>query len=433
MSAPNGKLAANRPVGIDGLAPPVADRPEPPPPSLWKRTLTIMFVAQLMTAVGFSSINPFLPLYVQELGSSSGLGVEILVALVFSAQAFTMMFASPIWGNLADRYGRKLMVVRAMLGGAVLLLLMAFVRSAEQLVALRAVQGLVTGTITATNALVASDAPRERVGYAMGMLGVGSGLGVALGPLVGGAVADLLGYREAFYVTAVMLFCAGLLVLGGVHEEHMRDMDPSHSGPTAVARWKHALTEAGMLVIYLVRFLTQLGQMMIVPILPLFLATLLLDTSRLNTVTGVVTGVSAAATILSAIYLGRLGDRIGHRTVLVSCTLIAAALYWPMSGVLDSTQLLVLYALVGAALGGVVPSIPALVARYSRPGEEGTVYGLENSIRSGARFLAPLIGVWIALQFGLPMTFVATALCFGLAGILAVAGLARHPGRLSYT
>ncbi|HLF80559.1 MAG TPA: MFS transporter, partial [Anaerolineales bacterium] len=178
----------------------------------WQRTLYIVFFAQLMTAVGFSSIFPFLPLYVESLGTSTSLSLELLAGLVFSAQAFTMMLASPIWGALADRYGRKVMVERAAFGGAVLLLMMAYVRSAEQLVALRAIQGFVTGTLAASNALVAASVPRERTGYAMGLLQTALGTGVAVGPLIGGAAADAFGYRAAFYLTAALLFLAGLLV-----------------------------------------------------------------------------------------------------------------------------------------------------------------------------------------------------------------------------
>ncbi|MBE0699072.1 MAG: MFS transporter, partial [Anaerolineaceae bacterium] len=136
----------------------------------WQRTLYIMFTAQLLTAIGFSSIFPFFPLYVKQLGSSLGISLELLAGLVFSSQAFTMMIAAPIWGALADRYGRKLMVERAMFGGSFILLLMALVTSAEQLVLLRAIQGLVTGTVSAGNALVASVTPREHAGYGMGLL-----------------------------------------------------------------------------------------------------------------------------------------------------------------------------------------------------------------------------------------------------------------------
>ncbi|HZW03256.1 MAG TPA: MFS transporter, partial [Anaerolineaceae bacterium] len=134
----------------------------------WQRTLFIMFFAQTVTSVGFSSIFPFLPLYVADLGATSNLSIEVLSGLVFSSQAVTMAIASPVWGMIADRVGRKIMVERALFSGALLLLLMAFVRSAEELVVLRAVQGLTTGVISATYALIAAEVPREHTGYAMG-------------------------------------------------------------------------------------------------------------------------------------------------------------------------------------------------------------------------------------------------------------------------
>ncbi|MCK4976131.1 MAG: MFS transporter, partial [Anaerolineales bacterium] len=138
------------------------------PDNRWQRTLYIIFFAQLVTAVGFSSIFPFLPLYVESLGTVTNLSVEFLAGMVYSAQAFTMMIASPIWGALADRYGRKLMVERSMFGGSIIILLMAFVSSAEQLVFLRAIQGLITGTMAAASALVAATVPRQRLGFSMG-------------------------------------------------------------------------------------------------------------------------------------------------------------------------------------------------------------------------------------------------------------------------
>jgi DHA1 family multidrug resistance protein-like MFS transporter len=386
-----------------------------------------MFVAQLMTAVGFSSIGPFLPLYVKELGSSTGQSVELLVALVFSAQAFTMMLASPIWGHIADRYSRKLMVERAMFGGALMLFLMGFARTGEQLVALRAIQGLLTGTVAASYALVASDAPRGRVGYAMGMLSVGAGVGVALGPVIGGAVADTYGYAPAFFVTSALLVFAGLLVLTCVHEKPVQLGATRDSADSAMARPWDLLRKPGVATTYLLRFLTQMGEMMIVPILPLFVATILAPGGNLSTFTGTVTGASAAATIVSSTYLGRLGDRVGHRTVFAFCAMAAAALYWPISMIGGSTQLLVLYSLVGVALGGIVPSIPSLLAKHTEPGKEGTAFGLENSIRSAARFLAPLAGAWLASRFGLPKTFTGAAFVFALAAVVAVVGFSRHP------
>ncbi len=181
----------------------------------WMRTLWIMFVAQLLSAVGFSVIFPFLPLYVQHLGSAWHWDIKLLAGLVFSSQAFTMMVASPIWGGLADRFGRKLMVERSLFGGALVLAAMAFVRSAEELVALRALQGLITGIISAANALVAATVPRQRIGYAMGVMQLGLTGGIAVGPLLGGSPCRLPGIPVRLSRHRGPVSCSGLAGYGG--------------------------------------------------------------------------------------------------------------------------------------------------------------------------------------------------------------------------
>lgn len=384
----------------------------------WQRTLVVLFLGQLFSAVGFSVIFPFLPLYVKDLGAVSGLSIELLAGLVFSAQAFTMMLASPIWGGLADRYGRKLMVERAMFGGAVILLLMAFVRSAEELVLLRAIQGLVTGTMSAANALAASVAPRRRIGFAMGLLQVGMGSGIALGPLLGGVIADAYGYAAAFYLTAALLFLAGVLIFWGVKEDFVRQESERRVG--LVGEWRQVLGTAGIPMVYSMRFLSQLGRMVIVPVAPLFIQTLLSDASRLNTFTGLVVGISSATTTLSAVYLGRLGDRLGHRRVVIGSALAAAVLYALQTFVATGWQLLVLQALVGVAMGGIIPAISALLASLSQADHAGAVYGLDNAIDAGGRSVAPLLGSLVAMSLNLRAVFAVTAVLFLLTGLLAV-------------
>ncbi len=386
----------------------------------WQRTLYIMFVAQLLTAVGFSVIFPFLSLYVTELGSSTSLSVEFLAGAVFSAQALTMMIASPIWGAVADRYGRKLMVERAMFGGAVVMLLMGFVHSGEQLVLLRALQGMITGTVAAANALVASVAPRQRSGYAMGLLLMGQTTGIAIGPLIGGVMADAFGYQLTFILTSVLLLVGGVLVLFGVEERFTPRPETTTTRRSFWADWQHVFQADGVILAYTLRFLAYLGQVLLTPFAPLFIATLLADTSRLNTITGLVIAVSAGAGTVTAVYLGRLGDRIGHGKVLKWSALLAGLLFLPQSLVTEAWQLLVLQALAGAAVGGVIPTISALLARYTEPGEEGSVYGIDNSIVAGARAVAPLVGSVIAYWFDLRATFVATAVVFLLVALLTV-------------
>ncbi|HSV85974.1 MAG TPA: MFS transporter [Levilinea sp.] len=385
----------------------------------WQKTLYIMFFAQLMTAVGFSSIFPFLPLYVQELGAASGLSIELLSGLVFSGQAFTMMLAAPFWGSIADRYGRKLMVERALFGGAVILLLMAFARSAEELVILRALQGLITGTVAAANALVAAQAPRARAGYAMGLLTVSMGAGVALGPLLGGVIADVFSYSAAFYITSALLFLAGLVVQFGIQETFVRPEKKPGKKTSILGGWWSILTARGVGVAYSMRFTGQLAGNMILPIAPLFIQSLMVETASVNTTTGMIVGVSSATTTASAIYMGRLGDRTGHRRIIILCSLAASLFYLVHWRVTAPWQLLVLQALVGIAVGGIGPSISALLARFTYPGQEGAVFGLDNSITSGARSVAPVIGAALAYALSLRTVFLAAAALYIGLGLVA--------------
>lgn len=388
------------------------------PRAPWQQTLAILFIVQLLTAAGFASIFPFLPLYVEELGSTSGLSVEVLSGLVFSSSGAAMMIASPIWGSLADRYGRKLMIQRATFSGALLLGLMGFVRSAEELILIRIVQGFLTGVVSANSALLAAMTPRERSGYAMGMLQVALGTGLAFGPLVGGAMADAFGYRPAFYVTGALLFIGFLLVTYTVHEDFV-PLDGGRGLRAVIQGWRSVVSRQGVSVTYLMRFFSQMGRMMVIPIAPFFIQSLANDGVRLNTYVGLALGLSAGATTLSAGALGRLGDKIGHRKVLVGSLVACGLLFLPQGYVGAVWQLLALITLSGVALGGVIPAISALLANYIQPGEEGSAYGLDNSINGAGSAVAPALGGVVASGFGLPATFTATGLLLLAAAVLA--------------
>ncbi|HMQ31221.1 MAG TPA: MFS transporter [Chloroflexaceae bacterium] len=391
----------------------------------WQRTLWIMFAAQLISAVGFAVIFPFLPLYVAELGTNTGLGIEFWVGMVFSSQAITMAIASPLWGSLSDRLGHKLMVQRAMFGGAVVLLLMGFARSAEELALLRAVQGALTGTISAANALLAAEAPKERLGYAMGILQMGLWGGLSAGPMLGGVLADAYGYRMPFFLTAALLALAGLLVAFGVRGGGRPAPGARPKGQGLVAGWRAILTARGMLPTYGLRFLSSLAHTMLLPFTPLFIQTLMLGEAALGTFTGLVVGLASAAGTATAIYFGRLGDRVGHKQVLIACAAAAALLYLPQALVVAPWQLLALQVLSGAAWGGVTPALGALLARYGGGGREGAIYGLDNSLVAGARALAPVVGALVVTAFGLRGLFVATAVIYA---VVAAGAAARLPG-----
>ena len=385
-----------------------------------------MCFAQMVSMIGFSSIFPFLPLYVQSLGTVSSLSVDLCTGLVFSGQAFSMMIASPIWGALADRWGRKPMVERAMFGGAVIIALMAFARSAEELVALRMVQGLITGVMGATNALVAATVPRGRAGYAMGLMQVAMGVGLGLGPVLGGIVADAYGYQAAFYITAALLAVAGVVVWIGVEEHFVARESAGRASLQLFSAWRRIMSSSNVLLAFILRFINQMGRIIFIPILPLFVLSLIDVPDKINSFTGIVIGASSAATAIFSIYLGRLGDRSGYRRIVITGLAVTAFLFLLQAVVTAGWQLLGLQVLYGVALGGIVPGISALLAVFSRQGDEGAVYGLDNAINSGARMIGPLLGVGISAWLGVRMVFGTAALFYLIAALLAAWGLPQN-------
>ena len=368
--------------------------PPAPAASDWRRVLAVLFVAQLLTARGFSTIFPFLPNYVEHLGSSTGTPILLMVTLVFSVQALAMMVASPVWGALGDRLGRKRMVERAMYSGAITILLMAFVSSAEELVALRLLQGLTTGVMGATTSMVAAAVPRERSGYAMGLMQTGLLSGVSVGPVIGGALEYAFGYRAAFLVTAGLLLAGGLLVSVLVREHFVPPpRDARLRGLRGFGAALAAVVRTPLVApIFVVRFLAWTGRSMIIPFLPLLVSALMAGAATSGLVTGLAIGASSAMGTVSSVLLGRLGDRVGHRPVALVCAALTVVAYVPLTFVTAPAALVALYALTGASIGGVLPTLSALLARVTDKAVAGKVYGLDNSVGAAARGISPIVG-----------------------------------------
>jgi MFS transporter, DHA1 family, multidrug resistance protein len=386
----------------------------------WKRNLSAIWVGELVAIAGFSFVFPFLPYYVQELGITNLKQVEVWSGLLLVAQAIPMAVFSPIWGALADRYGRKIMVERAMFGGAIVLALMGLVQNVQQLLVLRAIQGALTGTVAAATTLVASSTPRERSGYALGLLQMAVWVGASLGPLLGGIVSDTWGYRAAFFVTGALLFIAGLLVWRLVHEDFTpvpRDETKPSSGFWYGLRV--VLRDRTLVSLFSIRTLLQLAVVTLSPVLALFVQSLVAPGTRIASLTGLISGVQAATSAAGAVTLGRAGDRLGYRQVLLTCAVAGALLYVPQFFVGNPWQLLVLQGAVGLVMSGVLASISALQAHLSPEGFQGAVYGVDASATSIANAIGPMLGATVAATMGLRAPFLLAAGGIGLAAGLA--------------
>ncbi len=384
-----------------------------------------MFFAQLLASIGFSTIFPFLPNYVEFLGVRGSGSIIFWVSAVFSVQAVAMMIASPIWGAMSDRMGRKLMVERALFGGAITVLLMAFVHSAEELTFLRLIQGLTTGVASAASSMVASSAPRNRLGYAMGMMQTASWAGASIGPMIGGVLQYFFGFRFSFVLTAVLMLAGGLLVYFGVKEEFTPPAGRRGGVGGIVGAWRDVLRTAGVPLAYFLRFSAWLGRTMLVPFLPLFIATITVDRDLAGMYTGLAIGLAAGSSTLSGVVLGRLSDRIGYKPVLVASTFACALFYVPMAYVGNVFQLIAVNVLIGFAIGGVLPAISAMLARLTPPQVAGAVYGIDNSVSAASRALAPIVSGAIVTFTSLPgetnyrTIFLVTAALFLVTAVVA--------------
>ncbi|NIF75657.1 multidrug efflux MFS transporter, partial [Burkholderia sp. Ap-962] len=177
------------------------------------------------TLVSLSMLLPFLPLYVEQLGVHSPAGIVQWSGVAFGATFFGTAITAPLWGRLADRYGRKPMLVRAALGMAVVMSLIGIAHSVAQLVALRLAAGLIGGYASASIVMVGTQAPRERAGWALGVLSTGALAGNLVGPLVGGFLPGLVGIRGTFFVGGAMIAVAAAATIGLVREDFDRRID----------------------------------------------------------------------------------------------------------------------------------------------------------------------------------------------------------------
>ncbi|GAC1400049.1 MAG: MFS transporter [Chloroflexota bacterium] len=380
----------------------------------WKRTLLVTAVAQTFSILGFSFVVPFLPLFIQQLGVHGTARVTLWAAVLSGGTAIGMALTAPVWGVLADRYGRKIMVVRAMFSAALLVGIMGLAQNVYHLLALRMLQGMFTGTVSASQAMVASQSPKDRIGFSMGMMQTSVFVGSSMGPLVGGLVAEAVGFRASFAVAGAVLFMGGVLVSIFVQEESRFAEQRGAPRPQLIAGVREALKVPALLPMIGAIFAVQFGVTVVFPILPQFVQVLQGPAGHAALATGIIFTCAGAAGAISSIAVGWVSDRVGYKSVLVSSSLIAAVLSVPQFFVSATWQLLVLRVAIGFALGAMQPAASAMIATLVPAEKRGTAYGLAGSATSLGFAAGPLTAAGVVAVSSIRTVFLTASVLLSL-------------------
>lgn len=371
----------------------------------WRRNLYALWIAQLLTIIGFSLRTPFLPFFLEDIGAETFSSQALWTGAINAGGAIVMAVAAPIWGMVADRYGRKPMVLRAMFFGACTISIMSLAQSPWHLLILRFVEGMFTGTVAASTTLIASTTPRQRRGFALGMMQMAVFSGASVGPLFGGVLADLLGFRATFLVAGLMLFTGAVIVLTQVREAFERpgrgDGDDRDRGPAL----RTLLFGGAILTMVAVMFGLRTATSAVQPIMPLYVEQLAGATGSIATLAGVTLGIAGVTSAISSVVLGRRADRAGHGRVLLFTTAAVGLLYLPLAIAQTPIQLILLNGLVGIAAGGVLPSANAVVANLTPGARRGAVFGFTASVTALGGFVGPLGGAGLAAAFDIRYVF----------------------------
>lgn len=373
----------------------------------WKRNLAVVWVGCFLTGAAFSLVMPFLPLYVEQLGVTGHSQLNMWSGLVFSITFLFSAVASPFWGGLADRKGRKLMLLRSALGMSMVMLFMGLAQNIWQFLALRALLGLLGGFVPNANALIATQIPRHKSGWALGTLSTGAVSGALLGPLMGGLMADNYGLRSVFFITSLVLFLCFVMTLFFIRESftpvskkdmlHVRQVLTSLKNPRLV------------LSLFVTTMIIQVATGSIAPILTLYVRDLAGNVSNLAFISGMIASVPGVAALISAPRLGKLGDRIGPEKILIGALVISVLLLIPMSLVQNTWQLGILRFLLGAADGALLPAVQTLLVYNSSNQISGRIFSYNQSFRDIGNVTGPLLGAAVSASYGFRTVFLVTA------------------------
>ncbi|MGX7045533.1 multidrug efflux MFS transporter [Pseudolactococcus plantarum] len=376
--------------------------------------MLIAWFGTFFTSASISLVMPFMALYVQSLGVK-GNAVELFTGLAVGISALASGLVAPIWGRLADQYGRRIMMIRASIVMTFTMSALAFVPNVWWLLAMRLLNGIFAGYIPNSTALIASQIPRDKSGYALGILSTGMIGGSLIGPSIGGFFAQLVGMKNVFLITGIVLLLVTILTIFFVQENFTPiervDLLSTREVFDRVSN-RHILYG-----LFITSFVLQLTVQSVAPILPLYIRQLNGHSGNIFMISGFIVSAVGVSEMLSSGTLGKLGDKIGSHRLIIIGLIYSLIVYIPMAFVKTPLQLGVLRFLLGFGSGALVPSVNSLLSKLTPPEGISRIFSFNQMFNNFGQVVGPLLGSAIAGYISYQAVFIATS-CFVLFNLI---------------
>lgn len=364
----------------------------------WRKNLMVCWFAVFVVSSGMSQMAPMLPLYIEHLGVHDPAAIARWSGIVFGSNFISLAIFSPIWGKFSDKYGRKSMMMRASLWLSIIMTCMGFAQDVYQLAGLRIMQGALSGFQSTAITLVATQTPKARAGWALGVLFSGQVGGSLLGPLFGGYLAETFGYREDFLIVGSLCFVAFLATALLIKEQRGAI---NQASLTFREVWQALPNPQITVCLFITTLVLQLALMSIQPIITVYITQISSTTEHVALVSGAVFAASGLASILAAPKLGKLSDRIGAQKVLFVALIFAGITFLPQALVTSPLELGFWRFLLGLATAGLLPSINSLIRQSTPDRVAGRAYGYNQSAQFFGMFTGSILGGQMAALVGI--------------------------------
>ncbi|MFH0395418.1 multidrug efflux MFS transporter [Streptococcus sp. A34] len=369
--------------------------------SYWKPNLKVAWIGNFLTGVSFTLVMPFISVFVEELGVI-GSQVEYFAGLAVSTNALAAAIMAPIWGSLADRYGRKPMMVRAAFAMIFTMGGMAFVPNVFWMIVLRVLNGIFTGYIPNATALVASQVPKDKTGYALGTLSTGAVAGNLIGPTLGGFLAEIVGIHNVFLLVGLLYLLVAVLTVLYIRE----DFKPMEKGQQMmIAELFHQIKDKQMMVgLFITSMIIIAAAQAVVPILTLYVRHLG-QTDNLLFVAGFIISLPGMASLVTSGPLGKLGDRIGNHRLLLMALAYSLLINVLCVFAQSPFQLGVLRFLYGFGTGALLPSVNSLLTKLTPKEGISRIFSYNQIFNNLGSVVGPMIGSTTAAHLGYDWVF----------------------------